>query len=213
MTFDTTHALTTHITQRAAPFMTQQQAEMMKWMPWVIGPIGLVVTMNLQATVQLFLFLMAVGQYVQTAMFSVPLVRRWCGLPPLEALMVNPAAQQIRASPFSAPGGMQYQAPRTIKTTATETTAGKTTGAGGAPVSDPNPFTYFKSIMDNIKQAQGTVSDKFSEYKESANTKKEIKSLADYEKRKAMDDSKKYQARKAKELSKREQRSRKSEKK
>lgn len=175
----------------------------MKWLPWVLGPVGIAVTMNMAATVQLYLAVMAIGQYLQTTLWQIPVVRRLCGLPSLEQMMEKSDAQQPRASSFSNVGGMEYQSPRTINTTATE---GAKKPAGGAPTPDVNPFTYFMKMVESVKEGKGFVSDKVSKYKESSSAKNEEKQAQEYEKRRMREENEKYQARREEQQYRMEQR-------
>lgn len=175
----------------------------MKWLPWILGPIGIAVTANMAATVQLYLAVAAIGQYLQTSLWQMSIIRRLCGLPPLE--VVKHGAQQPRTSPFSSPGGIQYQAPRTINTTATEGGAKSTTDSG-APKSDVNPVTYFMKIAQSVKEAKGSVSSQVGKYRESSSAKHERKVAEDYEKRRLREENEKYQARREEQQYRMEQR-------
>lgn len=121
--------------------------------------------------------------------------------------MPKPGTQQPRVSPFSRAAGVQYQAPRTINTTATEGSADKPAAdASGAPKSDVNPFTYFMKMAESVKEAKGTVSDKVNKYKEKSSAQNERKQAAEYERRRAKEEHEKYQARREERQYKREQR-------
>lgn len=100
--------------------MSGPQAAMAKFLPWIIGPISIIFTLKFPASVQLFFAAAGGLQYLQTTMFRNSYVRRLAGLPELER--VDDTDQQPRRSPFvqHSGGGPVYQAPRTIKTTATE---------------------------------------------------------------------------------------------
>lgn len=91
--------------------MTGPSAQMMKYMPWVIGPATILFTMSMPAIVQFYLAAASLLQYVQTALFRTPSVRTILGLPPMTPVLEA-------AQPSSAYRQGTYQAPRTVRTTA-----------------------------------------------------------------------------------------------
>lgn len=173
------------------PYMPENQAKIMRVLPWVLGPIGTLVTMKWAAIVQLYLAVAAILQYAQTALWFQPAMRRWLGLPPL--VPVDPRLGQPRVSPFSnvrsnnnnSSGGVQYQAPRTINTTASEASTQKPVGP--SEQDGVNPFAYFKNMANNVqssfKDAKGTVTGKVGDYTQSTAAKKKQAQRADYQKR------------------------------
>lgn len=100
--------------------------------------------------------------------------------------IVDPADRK-KATPFvkvinKGRGGMQYQAPRTINTTATEQDKPTKTDS-------LNPITYFR---DAINSAGDTV----TQYTGNTEEKREKKAAAEYEARRRKEESAKYFARK-----------------
>lgn len=168
--------------------MPENQAKIMKVLPWVLGPIGTLVTMKWAAIVQLYLAVAAILQYAQTSLWYQPVIRRWVGLPPL--VPVDPRLQP-RVSPFSnvrgnnSSGGVQYQAPRTINTTASE--AGIQKPVGPSEQDGVNPFAYFKNMANKVqsgfKDASGTMSGTIGDYTQTNVAKKKQAQRAEYQKR------------------------------
>lgn len=152
--------------------MNPQQAAFMKVTPFILGPLGFIITWKMAAAVQLYFAATALLQFAQTTFFHVPWIRKISGLPALEEMKAN--ASGPRVSPFSKPGGMQYQAPRTINTTATESTS-----------DSENPIDAFKGawagIQDKLKKRSETSAQK--------NTKKEADQ---YEKKRIQEEHEQY---------------------
>lgn len=119
----------------------------MRVVPYILGPLGFFITWKMGAAVQLYFAATAILQFLQTTFFHVAWIRKAAGLPPLEEMKQNASGGPAgpRVSPFANRGGIQYQAPRTINTTATENT----------PESD-NPITAVKGawagIQDKLKK-------------------------------------------------------------
>lgn len=132
----------------------------MRVTPFVLGPLGFFITFKMGAAVQLYFAATALLQYAQTTFFHISWIRKAAGLPPLEEMKQNGPGGPggPRVSPFSNRGGMQYQAPRTINTTATEST----------PESD-NPIEAFKGAWAGLKEKL----DKRRENSAQQNVKKE----------------------------------------
>ncbi|POS77124.1 oxidase assembly protein 1 [Diaporthe helianthi] len=145
---------------RAIPYMNPQQASLMKVLPFILGPLGFVITYKMAAAVQLFFAATAILQYLQTTFFHIGWIRKAAGLPPLEDLKNNASG-----GPFPNPGGMQYQAPRTIRTTATETKS-----------TTDNPIEAFKDAWSGLQ-------NKMKQRKETNAQKTAQKTAADYEKK------------------------------
>lgn len=147
----------------------------MKVTPFILGPLGFIITWKMAAAVQLYFAATAILQFAQTTFFHVPWIRKVSGLPPLEEMKHN--ASGPRVSPFSnpaSPGGMQYQAPRTINTTATESTSGS-----------ENPIDAFKGAWAGIQ-------DKLKKRSET-NAQKSTKKEADqYEKKRIQEEHEQY---------------------
>ncbi|KUI71493.1 Mitochondrial inner membrane protein OXA1 [Cytospora mali] len=171
--------------KRSIPFMSPQQAKIMGFVPWILGPISFFVTWKMTASVQLFFATTALLQYVQTTLWHVPAIRRACGLPTLEEVQ---QAAKTAPSPFGAAGaspfvkasaksGMQYQAPRTVNTTATES------GAAGKP--DDNP-------IEALRDTWAGVMDKWEKRKESKNMNSEKQDATNYEKKRIREEHEKY---------------------
>lgn len=181
--------------------MAEEQAKMMRIIPWVLGPLGILVTMNMAASVQLYLAMTAILQYFQTSLFHMAWVRRACGLPPLETLIENPKYQQQQRhrSPFSNRAdfsqGVRYEAPRTIGTTATE---------GGAANSN-NPFEYFKGIVGKMREAKGGMTDKIVDWRDKQQVKKETRKKLDWESKRFKADNDSYMRRREQHLKQQQQ--------
>lgn len=190
--------------------MTEQQASMMRLLPWVLGPLTILFTMNLSATVQLYLASTAILQYVQTTAFHVAWVRRVCGLPPLEEMIENPKYQASKPhqSPFSRQAGqnqgIRYEAPRTITTTATEKgVATRSTKSGGAADSN-NPVEYFKGIIEQMREAKESATTKAREWQGNRKEKNLHAQKKSSEKRAIKEDHEKYLKRKREQLERRQ---------
>ncbi|KAI7780976.1 hypothetical protein LA080_015319 [Diaporthe eres] len=161
---------------RGIPYMNPQQAAFMKVTPWILGPLGFFITYKMGAAVQLYFAATAILQFAQTTFFHVTWIRKAAGLPPLEEMKQNasggPAGPRI--SPFANRGGNQYQAPRTINTTATESTS-----------DSDNPIQAFKGawagIQDKLKKRNETSAQK--------NTKRDADQ---YEKKRIQEEHEQY---------------------
>lgn len=127
--------------------MQPEMAKIMKFLPWVFGPIGFLATMGMPASVQIFLAASAVLQVGQTRLLMIPLVRRAVGLPALE----------LENHGNTARTGATYQPPRTMSTTARESSESESEKA----LKSNNPFQYFKSSYGEAKEA---VSSQFNKY-------------------------------------------------
>lgn len=171
--------------KRSMPFMSPQQAKIMRMVPWILGPVSFFVTWKMAASVQLFFAATAFLQYVQTTLWHIPAVRRVCGLPPLEEVMQtarkapSPFAAGARASPVIRPSaankaGVQYQAPRTVKTTATE----------AKPDSD-NP-------IEALRDSWASVKEKMNKRSSNKSLNNERTDAADYEKRRLREEHEQY---------------------
>ncbi|KAK7749661.1 hypothetical protein SLS53_000239 [Cytospora paraplurivora] len=176
---------------RSIPFMSPQQAKLMRVVPWVIGPISFFVTWKMAASVQLFFATTALLQYVQTTLWHVPAIRRACGLPSLEEVQ---AAAKSAPSPFPAgprvspvaratanKSGLQYEAPRTVNTTATEAAA-STKPAGE---DSDNPIEAFKGFW-------ASTMEKLDKRKATSNATKEKNEAAKYEQRRVREENEQY---------------------
>lgn len=156
--------------------MNPQQAAFMRVTPWILGPLGFFITWKMGAAVQLYFAATAILQFAQTTFFHVAWIRKAAGLPPLEEMKQNASAAPTgpRVSPFANRGGMQYQAPRTINTTATEST----------PESD-NPIEAFKGAWAGIQ-------DKLKKRSETSAQKNIQKDAAQYEKKRIQEEHEQY---------------------
>jgi hypothetical protein len=154
--------------------MNPNQAAFMKVMPFVLGPIAFLVTYKLGAAVQLLLASAAILQYIQVSVFHIGWVRRATGLPPLEELRHKGGPAGPRISPSSNPGGAQYQAPRTVNTTATESTSGS-----------DNPVQAFKGAWSGLQ-------DKLKTYNEKSAVEKTQNKAEEYEKRRTREEHENY---------------------
>lgn len=165
--------------------MSPQQATIMKFVPWFLGPVSFFVTWKMAASVQLFFATTALLQYVQTTLWHVPSIRRICGLPPLEEMMAaaksapSPFASGPRIHPAKAAGGIQYQAPRTVNTTATSTTA------GAAAADSDNPIAAARESWASVKEKW----DKRNATKDINSGKAEA---TDYEKKRLREENEQY---------------------
>ncbi|KAG8156293.1 hypothetical protein KVR01_013828 [Diaporthe batatas] len=149
--------------QRGIPYMSAQQAGFMKIVPFVLGPVSFIITYKMGAAVQLYFAVTAIFQYLQTTLFHVGWIRKAAGLPPLEELKHNASGGPVPGA--GSPGSMQYQAPRTINTTATE-----------APTGTDNPVKAFK-------EAWGGIKEKINKRNENNAQKSTQKTAVDYEKK------------------------------
>ncbi|KAJ4388914.1 hypothetical protein N0V93_006376 [Gnomoniopsis smithogilvyi] len=167
--------------KRSLPFMASEQATLMKFAPFILGPIGFFVTISFPAAVQVYFASAAVLQYFQTALWHIPIVRKLCGLPPLESTIINPAYQKP-ASPFANRQGT-YQAPRTVDTTATEQKPQEKKEA-------------VKSPLAMFRDAKKQVSQTMSKYKKDA-AQAQREAERKYAEEKAQEEKNQYLARKA----------------
>ncbi|PSR77509.1 60Kd inner membrane protein-domain-containing protein [Coniella lustricola] len=195
--------------QRALPFMSTDQARMMSKVPWVIGPIGILVTLNMASSVQLYLAAAAMLQYIQTLLWHIPLLRRLCGLPPLDEMVVNPNYQKSSSSSSSSSnfystsskGGAQYQAPRTIDTTATIIDSNGASQQSPrsrpqqqqAPQQSQNP--KFENPLDFIRDMRKKVTEAVADVQSKTGGKNEKKASDNYERRRLKEEAEKYWAR------------------
>jgi hypothetical protein len=165
--------------------MSPQQAKIMRMAPWILGPVSFFVTWKMAASVQLFFAATALLQYVQTTLWHIPAVRRACGLPPLDEVMQaarnapSPFSAGPRASPVVKPSaanktGVQYQAPRTVKTTATE----------ARPDSD-NP-------IEALRDSWASVKEKMNKRSSNKSLNNEKTDAANYEKRRLREEHEQY---------------------
>ena len=156
--------------------MNPQQAAFMRVTPWILGPLGFFLTWKMGAAVQLYFAATAILQFAQTTFFHVAWIRKAAGLPPLEEMRQDASAAPTgpRVSPFSNRGGMQYQAPRTINTTATEST----------PESN-NPIEAFKGAWAGVQ-------DKLKKRSEANVQKNTQKDAAQYEKKRLQEEHEQY---------------------
>lgn len=180
-------------------YMSEDQAKMMRFMPWVLCPLTFLVTMNMAGSVQLFLAATAVLQYIQTTLWHNPIIRSSIGLPPLEEVVGNPTPMKPLNSPFSnMASGVHYEPPRTITTTATETDQQR-------KKVDTNPFDYFKNIKKSIDAAKSGAGGYLDKYKAKTAAQNEKKSAADFEQRRIQEEKEKYWARRESQQFKRQQ--------
>lgn len=160
--------------------MAKEQAAMMKIMPWVLGPITILVTISMPASVQLYFAAAAILQYFQTLLWHMPLVRKLCRLPPNLFPVNNTTEEPTRpASPFVSRQGT-YQAPRTVATTATE----------HKPVETKMPQSPLSMWRDAKKKLEDSVAPYIQD---DGHLQKQAKSK--YEKRKLREDREGYLAR------------------
>ncbi|KAI3393080.1 hypothetical protein diail_4751 [Diaporthe ilicicola] len=165
---------------RGIPFMNPQQAAFMKVVPWVLGPLGFFITWKLAATVQIFFAATAILQFIQTTFFHVGWIRNICGLPPLDEMRHNASGGPAGPGPSpssSNRGGMQYQAPRTIDTTARETTK--------SDVDSNNPIKVFQGAWTGLQ-------DKLKERTKASSQKNTKKEAAEYEKKRVQEEHEQY---------------------
>ncbi|KAJ4423788.1 hypothetical protein N0V82_001527 [Gnomoniopsis sp. IMI 355080] len=169
--------------KRSLPFMAAEQAKMMKMLPWILGPIGFVVSLSFPAAVQVYFAATALLTYWQTTLLHNSLVRKWTGLPPLDQLTVNP--EYMKKPPVNPFVNMKstYQAPRTVDTTATEQKPEeKKEGL-------KSPFAMFR-------EARKGMTDTIEKYT-SDPEKSEREAALKYEKQRRQEENDRYMARKA----------------
>lgn len=146
----------------------------MKVAPFILGPLGFIITWKMAAAVQLYFAATAILQFAQTTFFHISWIRKAAGLPPLEEMKHNAGGGPAGPSPFANRGGMQYQAPRTINTTATE----------GTPESE-NPIDAFKGAWAGIQEKL----KKRSETNAQKNTKRDAE---EYQNRRLQEEREQY---------------------
>lgn len=134
------------------PFMSAEQASIGKFLPWVIGPISIVVTIGMPAAIQVYFAAAAGLQYLQTTALHIPFIRSMCGLPELKRNTDAPAV--ARSSPFPRAHAGTYQAPRTISTTATE--EGRSDDSAAAEGKSPtswNPMRMWSEAKTSMSES------------------------------------------------------------
>lgn len=119
--------------------MPGQAAGIMKALPWIIGPISILVTISMPANVVLFFAFASILQYVQTSIFFNHTTRAMFGLPPLHTTHA--------ASPYTSKfSNATYQAPRTVNTTARE--KGK-----ASKMDSLNPINKIKDVYGQLTES------------------------------------------------------------
>ncbi|KAK2602305.1 hypothetical protein N8I77_008851 [Diaporthe amygdali] len=163
---------------RAVPYMNPQQAAFMRVMPWILGPLGFFITWKMAASVQVFFAATAILQFAQTTFFHIGWIRKVCGLPPLEEMKQSTSGGPTmpRISPISSRSA-QYQAPRTINTTATEKVESNT--------DSDNP-------IHAVKGAWAGIQDKLKKRSESNAQKNTQKEAAQYEKKRLQEEHEQF---------------------
>jgi len=155
------------------PFMAPQQQQTMRAMGIVLVPISALATIFLPAGLQLFFLISGGLQYLQAKIFYDPVLRRWMGLGKLH----------LGGEPV-APTASNYQAPRTMDTTATE-----------VPPKDDGMLDSFKGSFTAAKeklrdyqlnQELKTSGKKKMDYGEKAELEQQARVLERAERRRAM---------------------------
>lgn len=141
----------------------------MKILPYVLGPITIICTIKMSAGVTLYFACTSIFQYIQTSIFLNPNSRGMMGLPPLTPSSPSPNASATRNG--------QYQAPRTIKTTAKEADGDKEEGI----------FDIYNSVRQQVSKAMGA--------EVNSDVKKNKKISDDYEARRKREEAEEYFAR------------------
>lgn len=175
--------------QSNLPYMAPQQAAVMKMMQYVLTPLSIAVTFKMAASLQFFFVMSAVLQWCQTWLFFQPWLRRWANLPPMESHAIKVARA---ASQSGAPGsGGQWQAPRTISTTARPA---ETVGDDRSVVTN-NPMT-------NLKNAWKGVMGETNKRQASRTAKAHAQKAEEYEKKRQLEEQEKYYKRKEERIQK-----------
>lgn len=143
----------------------------MKVTPFILGPLGFFITFKMAASVQVFFAATAILQFLQTTFFHIGWIRSAAGLPPLDELKHNASGGP---GPIPNPGRIQYQAPRTINTTATESTS-----------DSDNPVQAFKGAWSSLQ-------DKLKKRSENNAQKNTQRTAADYEKKRIQEEHEQY---------------------
>ncbi len=146
---------------------------MMKMLQYVITPISILVTMNMAAGLQFFFLVSGCLQYIHSVLFLQPWMRRLLGLPPEPPGGFRGRGGEPVAGPAPGGGGAPaaWQPPRS--------------GATGAPIDTRNPVTNIKNMYSNLKQ-------QMAEYGSKAAVKNSRQKAEDYEKRRSLEEQKKY---------------------
>lgn len=138
----------------------------MKSMGLVLVPISFFATAWLPAALQWYFLVSAIGQYFQASIFHLPAFRRWVGLPELIPHGMTGPSPFAKAAAHS--GAVQYVAPRTINTTATEADTG--------------------SIMGDIKDSSAFVKEKLEGWKKKNESSDIARRAKEYEQRRALEE-------------------------
>lgn len=152
--------------------MPPDTANLMKLMGYVMTPVTLFFTMKFSAGLQLFLLTTGGLQALQSMLLLRPGFRKMVGLPPL--VRTGPAA------PLSA-GAASWQAPRTLKTTASTVDAPK----GGV----------FDEAKSTAQKARESLTQKLKDYSAKGDVKEAMAKAKKYEERRALEEKERYYAR------------------
>ena len=150
----------------------------MKMMQYVLTPLSIAVTFKMAAGLQFFFVISAVLQWCQTWLFFQPWLRRWANLPPLETHEVK-VARTIR--PGATSGAGQWQAPRTISTTARPVE----TASEELNLNTNNPIT-------NLKNAWKGIMEQGNKRQASRAAKAQEQKAQEYEQKRRLEEEEKY---------------------
>ena len=145
--------------------MAPAQQKTMKIVGLVITPVTLLVTTGLPAGLQFYFVITSALHYFQQSVFYNAMFRRLVGLNPIVKTGQAVAPTQT---------GAQWQAPRTIDTTAkTEKT----------------------TIFQDLKESKAAAAEKWTSFNKKHQTKDEQRKAEEYEERRALEEKQKELAR------------------
>jgi len=168
------------LSQITWPYMAEAQQKTMKTMSFVIIPVGVLATLWIPAGLQFYFLLTASLQWLQSAAFYNPTLRRLLGLGPLHLGGVDPSA------PKPKPG--TWQAPRTLETTA-------------KVVETEEPKA--SSALAGLKETAAVAREKIGEYNQKSKKKSAASLARELEERRALQEQEELIARREMKILKR----------
>ncbi|TLD31100.1 hypothetical protein PspLS_02474 [Pyricularia sp. CBS 133598] len=151
----------------------KSQTAMFKAVQYVLTPISFLVSLKLNAALQLYFIATAGLQAMQTLILSRPAIGRALGVDQL-----NLPEKVVNADKIA------WEAPREIQTTATV----QTPALDELDVNTSNPITNMKNTVSSVR-------GKLNSFAERGNAKKTSKDAAAYEERRALEEKERYYAR------------------
>jgi YidC/Oxa1 family membrane protein insertase len=159
--------------------MAPTQQKTMKSVSMFIVPFGVLATLWIPSGLQFYFLLTAALQWLQSAAFYNPTLRRLLGMPPLVLGGEDPSA------PKPKPG--TWRAPRTLETTASEV---KTEASSD-------------SVLANVRGGIETAREKLGAYSENSKRKAAVESAQELEAKRALQEQEEYLARREYKVTKR----------